>query len=175
MLSEPELGVSATRAASSSQTRRPRNSFAGIDFWLPAAASAVLLFLLDSLTRPVTGPSLWSPVAGLGLVLTAWVGWRFGLVALSGAGLLMVARQLFRLTGSDSAVGFLWVFVEAALLTAGPLGAWYLVRDLVRDSRLLDPRSAILFGLLAPGVAAGLTAVLHAGFAVLLQRNGDSF
>jgi PAS domain S-box-containing protein len=110
-------------------------------------------------------PVWWFPPLGISLALVAWLGRRAALLVF--ADVLLVALQA-HLTGTPTIWGDGWQavrgsLVEAGLLTAEVLAAWTLYHSLGGGSRSLgDPRSAMLFLMLVPGVAVGLTALLLA-------------
>jgi PAS domain S-box-containing protein len=115
---------------------------------------------------------LWSPTAGLGLVLVAWFGWRFGAGILATSGLLVLVQTVARtsFSGGVSLLDLSWILVETTLLPLEAVAAWWLYHSLARGSlRLGDPRSAMLFVLLVPGVIAVLSGLLHLGFASLIE------
>src|SRR5437867_7014 len=154
MASRSELGaLSEGRArpalAGAVSPRGPRT-------WL-ALAALLLLWLSHPLTWGVTRAPLWTPPAGLGLVLVAWFGWRTGGSLLACCGALLLLQNLLRLLlGHQGVPSPAWVAVEASLGIAEPLLAWWLYSIKSRGSRrLLDPRSATHFVLLVPVAAAG--------------------
>jgi PAS domain S-box-containing protein len=112
---------------------------------------------------------IWSPAVGVGLALVAWFGRRFGLGVLGAAAALVVLRQLFRLHEDDGDVRLLWAALDSGLTVAEVAAAWWLFSDRARAGRrLIDPRSAMLFVLLVPGVTALTFAVVRAGLARLV-------
>ncbi|HZY87914.1 MAG TPA: PAS domain S-box protein [Gemmataceae bacterium] len=137
--------------------------------------SLVLLHLSHPLTWGRPWPGLWFAPAGLGLALVAWFGPRFAvwlladglLVALQAGfvGLLGEAERPLRASGLlafDAVLGA----VELPL-------AWWLYHSRARGARQLgDPRSAILFLVLVPGLVTGLFALARAGLFTLAPPAG---
>jgi signal transduction histidine kinase/integral membrane sensor domain MASE1 len=116
--------------------------------------------LLFGLSHPHlwTGQSgaLWFPPAGLALVLLAWQGWL-------GLGLAVVVTFLLRVVFAPADAGVVAALWEALLLGVEVGGAWWLYQGPVGGSRRVnDPRSATMFLLLVPGLAAGLAALARA-------------
>ena len=97
-------------------------------------------------------PGLWLAPLGLGLVLTAWVGWWT---------LLFLFADLFLVkawSGDWSAA-----LVDSFFLAAEIAFSWWCYAVLGKGSRRLDdPRSAVLFLILVPGVLAAAFALLQA-------------
>ena len=116
--------------------------------WLLLVAGLVLFHL--SAIYLGKEPGLWLAPLGLGLVLTAWVG-------------LWAVFPLF----ADLFIVLAWsgdwsaALVDSFLLATQIALSWWCYGILGRGSRRLDdPRSAVLFLILVPGVlAAGFLAV----------------
>jgi PAS domain S-box-containing protein len=115
--------------------------------------------------RPI--PALWSPAAGVGLALIGWFGFRATL-------LVFLATLLTHLLHLLVVFGFApqqwpdrWplMMVLDAGLSAGALHlAWWCYNGLGRGGReLSDPKSAMLYLLLVPGVVMAGLAALWAG------------
>jgi len=123
-----------------------------------------LLHLSNPLTRGDIGPGLWYPPAGLGLALIAWYGRRAALW-LAMDGLLVVLQvMLWRLLRAEDGRGVelglagFDAVVGAVLLQA----SWWLYHERGGGARGLgDPRSALRFLFLVPGLGIGIGAVLH--------------
>ena len=148
----PELGVPAAR---------PTAARAGNLGWTGAVVAAVLLSLTNPLTWAAPHLPLWSPAAGLGLVVIAWFGWRDAAVPLAGAALLLFAgRGLLGTPGAEGRAAWLaWVAAEATLAAAAPALAWWTYHSLAGGQRrLADPRSATQF-VLVPTAALGAVAL----------------
>jgi PAS domain S-box-containing protein len=126
--------------------------------WL-AAAGLLLLFLCHPRLWHATASELWFPPAGLALALVAWLGlWAAGLAA---AATLLAGLLTLPAGGSP-----LYPLVEALVLAAEVGGGWWCYHDQARGARKLDdPRSAVLFLIFVPGLAAGLS-----GLALALGR-----
>jgi PAS domain S-box-containing protein len=127
-------------------------------------ASVSLLHLSNPLTWGETGLGLWYPPAGLGLVLIAWFGPRAALwVAIDG--LLVVSQVvLWSLLGAGQRSGVEPVLacMDAVLGAVLLQASWWLYHDQARGARGLgEPRSAMRFLFLVPGIGMGLWAVLH--------------
>jgi PAS domain-containing protein len=91
---------------------------------------------------------LWFASIGIGLVLTAWLG--LWVVALIVADFLLVRLAL---AGQDHAIA------DSVLLAVQTGVSWWCYAHVARGRRRLDdPRSAIVFLILVPGVLAGLFA-----------------
>ncbi len=120
-----------------------------------AMAGALLFYLTWRFQREETG--VWLPGLGLGIALTAWLGWwMVPMLAVE----ILVAR-LF--TYPD--VGLLANLADTVLNTAVIAASWWLYHHVARGSRWLDdPRSATVFLLLVPGLVAAAAAGLQAGF-----------
>jgi PAS domain S-box-containing protein len=118
-----------------------------------------------------TGPTLWKPAAGFGLVLVAWFGWRFGVGVLLGGGL--VAIGVSALLGIERSAAGAWVLVygivSVVLNSVEPAFAWWVYRQRAHGSRrLADPRSATQFVFLIPGLTAALSALARAALLAVL-------
>jgi PAS domain-containing protein len=133
--------------------------------WLLPAVGLLALHLGHLLAGRRDVPALWFPPAGIGLVLAAWLGRRGVLLVMLDALLVLLQRYL---SGS-----FAWRenIVLLVALDLGSIGldglevlaAWWLYHRLAGGSRRLeDPHSATLFLFLIPGLAAGVSALLHA-------------
>jgi PAS domain S-box-containing protein len=130
-----------------------------------ALAALLLLWLSHPLTWGPDELPLWSPPAGLGLVLVAWFGFRFGASLLVACGVLLLPHCLARWLLGET-VWPAWVGIEAVLGVVEPVLAWYLYHVLSRGSRrLIDPRSAMQFVLLVPIVTAVAIALVRTGLA----------
>ena len=139
--------------------------------WVRVSFALAVIHLAQPLAWGPPRVPVWSPVAGLGLVLVAWFGWRIGAGILAASGLLLVARHLTRafLSESDPLLDLSWILLETTLLPLGAVSAWWLYHTVARGNpRMGDPRSAILFVLLVPGLVALLSALADLGFASLL-------
>jgi PAS domain S-box-containing protein len=130
------------------------------------------LLLTDPVLWGGRPPALWAPHAGVGLALIAWLG-RRAVAMVIGAALLAAApaalAALSRPPGADE---------PGLALTAGDavLGGlelalfWWLYHVRARGARgLADPRSAILFLTLGPGLVVGGFALARAGWLWLLS------
>jgi PAS domain-containing protein len=117
------------------------------------------LHLSHPLTWGQSWPELWSPPTGLGLALIAWFGPRAALlIALDG---LLVTLQAAALGWLPTpAAASLGVGAADAVLTALALQVgWWAYRRAGGARGLGDPRSAILFLFLVPGLTAALSAL----------------
>jgi PAS domain S-box-containing protein len=124
--------------------------------WPVVLAAILLVYLLQQ--GSAFGPSLWSPAVGVGLVLVAWFGARFGVLVLLGGGLLALIHSAW----SAASGPLTWVALAGGINAVEAAGAWWLYHERSRGSRrLADPRSATLFVFLVPGVAAGAVALLR--------------
>ncbi len=124
-------------------------------WWLAAGGLLLLVVANPRLWAP--GPTgLWFPPAGLGLVLVAWLGlWAAGLAA---GGVLLVG-----LLTRGPTVAPLYPFLEALVVAAEVGLGWWCYHARARGARrLTDPRSAVVFLILVPGCAAGLSALVLA-------------
>lgn len=133
--------------------------------WLLAGLGLLALHVGHLLAWRQGQPPLWSPPAGIGLVLIAWLGPRGALVIVLDALLALVQRQF---AGPPVLVANGW---PALVLDGGcggldvlqALAGWWLYHRAAGGSRRLDdPRSATLFLFLVPGLTAGLFALLRA-------------
>lgn len=104
-----------------------------------------------------TAEGLWLPAMGVGLALTAWVGYPMVILLAMDS---VVAHIILR---SDRSIALASL---DGLLQAGEIGlAWWLFRELARGNRRLeDPRSATVFLLIVPGVVAATFAGAQAWF-----------
>jgi PAS domain S-box-containing protein len=135
----------------------------------------VLLWLLHPLTWGSFAAPLWSPPAGLGLVLVAWFGFRTGAALLGSCGVVLLLHNLLRLVLGQQAPSPAWVAVEAILGVAEPLFAWWLYHVQARGSRrLVDPRSATQFVVLVPVVAVGTVALVRTALHEVVTPAGGS-
>jgi integral membrane sensor domain MASE1 len=125
----------------------------------------LLVAAANWLTRSDSPPPLWSPAAGLGLALVAWLGWRFAVGVLLGAGLVVVVLSavLGAVEGTLTGSSLVYLALLGILDAAEPAFAWWMYHQKGKGSRrLADPGSATLFVFLVPGVAAALSALLRA-------------
>jgi PAS domain S-box-containing protein len=127
--------------------------------------------LLDLAAWTLYDPPLWAPVAGFGLALVAWFGWRFAVPILLVGGLVTFARAAFDLAEEPSlALPLLGCILGSLVLDVlEPIFAWWLYHHQGHGSRrLADPRSATQFVFLVPGVAAALSAFARSALLWLL-------
>jgi PAS domain S-box-containing protein len=145
--------------------------------WLLAGLGLLALHAGNPLAWRHPLPEWWFPPVGVGLVLVAWLGpWA---VLLLFADILLVAVQA-RLVGTLTIWGHGWLgvvgpVIEAGILSAEVLAAWGCYYTIGRGSRrLADPRSATLFLVLVPTLAAGAFALLLAlaGWALDTKSSG---
>src|SRR5262249_6653119 len=131
--------------------------------WLLAVVGLLLLHISHPLTWGQEGPGLWFAPVGLGLALTAWLGWRaLALIAVDG---LLVQLLAFGTVPQQSLPG---AILQATLLAAEVGCAWWLYHVMAGGARQLDsPQSATLFLLLVPGLVA---ACFAAGRAALRRH-----
>jgi PAS domain S-box-containing protein len=124
--------------------------------WQLAAAGLLLVALSHPYVWHPGQTALWFAPLGLGLALTAWLGFR----AVPGIVAALAAVQVLLRPESTSLVQAL----VAAVLTGAEIAiAWWCYHVKGGGARRLDdPRSATLFLLLVPGAAAGLFAVPQA-------------
>src|SRR5262249_41015000 len=133
--------------------------------WL-ALAGLVALHLSHPLTWQVAFPAAWFPPAGIGLLLTAWLGPRAALLVGFDALLVVLLAWVRGLPAGTAA----WGLLVAAPRLAGRGGgsAWGPSPPLARGARRLSaPRSAILFLVLVPGLVTGVFALLRAAWMTL--------
>ncbi len=140
-------------------------------------AGLVLLHLTHPLAWGALPPDSWFPPAGVGLALVAWLGPRLAwLVAIDG--LLVVLQALLLrgfVFGSDGPLLAL-AAADALLGAAWLVLGWWLYHQLAEGARTFsDPRSAILFLFLVPGVAGILAASGHAAVSRALGLGDGSF
>jgi PAS domain S-box-containing protein len=121
------------------------------------AVGLLLLHLGNPLTWRPQLPALWFPSAGVGVLLVAWLGARAAVLVAADAFLVvLLAAVLGRGLPPGGWVAPLW---DAALAGPEAWAAWWVYHRLARgDRRLGEPRSAVLFLLLVPGLVTGLFA-----------------
>jgi PAS domain S-box-containing protein len=120
---------------------------------------AVIGLLVLGCSHPVTWHAwhsrmLFAPL-GLGLALTAWLGYSIlpGIILV-----LLILQTSFRPEGTS-----FWQFAADALLTGAEIGfSWWFYRRAGGTRQLNDPRSATAFLLIVPGLVSGLFAALQA-------------
>jgi len=96
---------------------------------------------------------LFAPL-GIGLALTAWLGYR---IVPGIALVLVIVQTCFRPDRNT-----IWQAAADALLTSAEIGSgWWCYRQAGGTRRLDDPRSTTLFLLVVPGLFAGVFAVLQ--------------
>jgi PAS domain-containing protein len=136
--------------------------------WAAALLGVALLLLCHPLTWGV-GDALWAPQAGVGLALCAWLGGRGALAVLAGTALAAARDRLLgppTLTAASA-------LAEPLVAAAQAAGAWWLYQRGAGGARGLgDPRSAVLFLLLAPGLAAAAGVAARAAVAALSGGDG---
>ena len=124
--------------------------------------------------RPV--PASWLPMAGLGLALIAWFGFGATLRSSSSPPCWPMRRRCCSpvLAARRGVPGWSLAIADA-VLTAGELHlAWECYHYLARGAReLTDPKSAILYLILVPGLVTGAAAVLQ--IAVVVMATGERF
>jgi PAS domain S-box-containing protein len=129
--------------------------------WILAALGAALMTVAHPLLWQPEGHGLWFAPLGLGLVLIAWLGPRFTPLVI---GQFVLARLLL----PHAEGGFLTAVLDGALSGAAVVLGWWCYHDQAGGARRLDdPRSATLFLLLVPGLAAWALAMLR-----VLLRHG---
>jgi PAS domain S-box-containing protein len=132
--------------------------------WLLAALGVAAFHLSYLLAGGERG--LWVPAVGVGIALTAWVG--FWILPL-----LMVDAVLVGLIVSHEG-GILRVVLDSVLLTGQVGWIWYAYNSLAGGTRRLnDPRSATLFLILGPGVVEAFFGVAQAGLWKVLGATED--
>jgi PAS domain S-box-containing protein len=141
-------------------------------------ASFLLLHLTNPLTWGEVGAALWFPSAGLGLALIAWFGRRAALwLALDG--LLVVAQTLLmsRLRLNEFNFTPILAVIDALLGASLLLLGWWLYHTRTRGARgLSDPRSAMRFLFLVPGISLGVWAMLHTVvYAALTEQSAQAW
>ena len=157
----------------------------GVRFSPPSRRSLALLALLAvallHLTSPAAWgdfPGLWAPAAGLGLVLIAWFGPRAGWLIFAAAVLAVVQVAIVGVlaTGQVDTAAVGRTTGVGLLGTAEVLAAWWAYRRLGHGARgLTDPRSAVVFVLLAPGATAAVFAASRALMESALLADWDAF
>ncbi|HXG11244.1 MAG TPA: PAS domain S-box protein [Gemmataceae bacterium] len=168
MMSAPPSDVSPSRQAPS-RGAGPEPSSARLPKWRRgegalAAAGLLCLHLGHVLAWQREMPYLWFPPAGIGLALVAWLGGRGVLLVVLDGLLALLHRYL---VGGHAVPGG-WPGLAADAWGVGlnaleALAGWWLYHHAARGTRrLVDPRSAILFVFLVPGLTAGLFALLRA-------------
>lgn len=121
--------------------------------WLLMAAGLLLFHVSLLLAGDPAG--LWFVPPGLGMAFVAWFGPWFAVP-------LFLDVVLTQLIGGQS---FFPSIVSGALLSAQIVVSWWCYHTLARGTRLMDdPRSAVLFLLVVPGIAGLLFALLRAGY-----------
>lgn len=141
--------------------------------WLPLVLAIALLFVSHPLTWFAWAqPPLWSPVAGLALVLVAWFGNRLAVLAVAGATtLLLVQHGLAFAHRLPREHLLLWIFSDGLWTILEATGTWALYSNLAKGHRrLVDPRSATQFVLLVGGLSTGLAGLLRLLTVWLLDR-----
>jgi PAS domain S-box-containing protein len=107
---------------------------------------------------------LWFPATGVALALVAWLGAR-ALVLIAVASVLVAIQDRLVSPLGDHALSWLdtgGVFGQAALEAAQAGAGWWCYHRWGRGARCLsDPRSAIVFLLVVPGLVAALFAALQ--------------
>jgi PAS domain S-box-containing protein len=124
-----------------------------------------LLHVSHPLTWDRDLPAACFPPAGIGLLLVAWLGPPAALLVAADAFLVVLTSMILGSLLGETLGAPVWPvrLVNAAL--AGPEAwlAWWCYHHLARGARrLADPRSAILFLLLVPGLVTGLLAIVRA-------------
>jgi PAS domain S-box-containing protein len=133
--------------------------------WLPGAGGLVVLLLAHPLTWNRPPPWVWFPPAGIALVLVAWLGGRAGFLVAAAGLLAALAGRLWpgpSPPGVTTETALLVGAADAVLLALEAVVAWWVYRRAANSPGLADPWSAILFLLLAPGLAAAGLAVPRA-------------
>lgn len=137
----------------SSSAQAPRHAL-GRRWWLVGSAF-VLLCVTQWALGHLGDEGRWGGTLGLGLVLTAWLGWR-------AAYLVAASVVLMGLTLPPSG-GPILLWASAALLGGQVALSWWCYHQLAGGTRQLhDPHSATAFLLLVPGACCGAGAWLHA-------------
>ena len=165
MPSPPQTGKLSNQETES----KPRRGRPGSRAALHRVGRWVVGFLLLLLTHPLTWqwsiPGNWFPSAGVGFLLTAWLGPRAaGLPVLSG---LLVVLSAW-LTGTplpwgQGATGLALGALAGLLSGLECWTAWQGYFRLGRGLRsLVEPRSATMFLVLVPGALTFVFAVVHA-------------
>jgi PAS domain S-box-containing protein len=116
-------------------------------------AGSLLFYLVWRFQGEETG--VWLPGIGLGIALTAWLGWW--IVPMLAIELLVV--RFFSYPDRSLLVNL----VEAGVNTTEIAASWWLYHRVARGSRWLDdPRSATVFLLLVPGLVSAAAAGVQA-------------
>jgi PAS domain-containing protein/integral membrane sensor domain MASE1 len=132
----------------------------------PHAVFALLGFLLLVFVQPAVGDAsgtpLWFPSAGIALVLVAWFGRRAALLPFAAA---LVPAIGALSSGNSTAQAFGILADGGAAALEALVGCWLFLGVARGARRLSDPRSAVEFVLLIPGLAAVTGAIARAGAA----------
>jgi PAS domain S-box-containing protein len=169
MASRSEIGAPTTPAAVqavANSRQGPARSAGppGGAGWAAGGLAVLLLSVGNPLFWGAAVPPPWSPPAGLALVLVAWFGWRFASVAVAASGVVLLLLETARsgLQGGVSASALAWVCADSVLTGLEAALAWWLFHGRARgNAQLADPRSAMQFLLLVPGVCSGLAAAVR--------------
>lgn len=125
-------------------------------YWLLLAVSLAAFHLSHPLAWLPAGARLWYPSIGLGLVLTAWFGWR-------GVVLAVLDCWLIRLTTTADPLVPLPPWADAGLLGLILAAGWWCYREFGQGLRRInDPRSATAFLLIVPGAVVAAFALVRA-------------
>jgi PAS domain S-box-containing protein len=156
----------ATRPATPPPTAPPRfwRPWHGKE-WLLGGAGLLLLLLAHPLTWNSPPPWVWFPPAGIALVLVACLGGRAGFLVAAAGLLAALAARLWpqpNPPGLSAASALPAGAADAVLLALEATVTWWCYRRAAGSPGLADPRSAVVFWLLAPGLAAAGFAVLRA-------------
>lgn len=109
--------------------------------------------------------ALWTPVCGVALASVIWLGPRF--LALYAVGMVAISSAFASAASSASPLHATLLSAIHVLEVAA--GWWFFIR-LARGARELDdPRSAVLFLLLIPGVTAALAAIAQVALGYALD------
>ncbi len=103
-------------------------------------------------------PGVWSPAGGLALALVAWFGPRAALIPLAAGAVALLPPS----TGPKGWTAFATCVESSANVLEALVGCWLFLRLAGGARRLADPRSAVAFVLLLPGLAAAVGAVTRA-------------